>query len=308
MAPEVWTGQRAVPATDLYALGVMFFEAVCGKAPFEAADAQSLRDMHLYTPVPRPKSVNPNVPDLLDGIIKRLLSKPIQSRYQTADEVLVALQSVPKPADATIVGLADRIRRHHDTAEVKALEYEKAASENQDSQARIKFMERQLLELVQEVVDEVNSQLVEIKITRRDIWNARVYDFQGRELIIHLFAANELYTNPEIPGLMATLRKRHAVHGGFIEIREHGEDHEGWNLVLVRPPEDLYGEWRLIETRVSPLTSRATKYEPVATNAQLFATNLAYHWMPTMHSWQITEKELKKADIVRILGVLIPHI
>jgi serine/threonine protein kinase len=86
MAPEVWTGQRAVPATDLYALGVMFFEAVCGKAPFQASNADSLRDMHLYTPVPRPKSVNANILDLLDGIIKKLLSKPIQDRYQTADE------------------------------------------------------------------------------------------------------------------------------------------------------------------------------------------------------------------------------
>jgi hypothetical protein len=107
---------------------------------------------------------------------------------------------------------------------------------------------------------------------------------------------------------METLQKRHAIHGGFIEIREHGEDHEGWNLVLVRPPDDLYGEWRIVETRVSPLSGRMTKYEPIATNAELFADNLACHWMPAMHIYQLTDRALEKADIVRILEVFIPKI
>ncbi len=308
MAPEVWTGQRAVPATDLYALGVMFFEAVCGKAPFQAPNADRLRDMHLYTPVPRPKSVNANIPDLLDGIIKKLLSKPIQSRYQTADEVLAALQSVLKPADATIIGLADRIRRHHDTAEAGALEQQKAVREERDSHARIKYMEQQLLELVQEVVDELNSQLVETKISRRDRNDGRVFNFQGRELFIHFFSPDDLYANPLVPGRMGTLKKHHAVHAGFIEIRESGEDREGWNVVLVRPSDSLYGGWQLVETRLSPLTGRGTRYEPIATNAQLFADNLACHWSPSMHTYQLTDKDLQKADIVRILGVFIPKI
>ena len=233
MAPEVWTGQHAVAATDLYALGVMFFEATTGRPPFDAPDSRALRDMHLYTPVPRPKSLNAEVPDLLDGAIKKLLAKSIRDRYQSADEVLKALQAIPRPADSTIVGLADRIRRHHDTAEAEALAHEKAAQQEQDSQKRIRYMEQQVLALIQEVVDELNSQLVETKITQEDRFDGRVYEFQGRELIVHFFSPNELYINPEVPGRMETLKKRNAIHGGFIDIRERGEDHEGWNLVLV---------------------------------------------------------------------------
>jgi hypothetical protein len=105
---------------------------------------------------------------------------------------------------------------------------------------------------------------------------------------------------------MEFLKKRYAVHGGILEIRERGEDHEGWNLVLVRPPADPYGEWRLVETRVSPLTGRGTRYEPIATKVRLFADNLACHWMPAMHSFQLTDKTLDKADVVKILGVFIP--
>ena len=127
-----------------------------------------------------------------------------------------------------------------------------------------------------------------------------------RELAVEFFRAGELYHNPERPGLMDTLIKKNATHGGIIEIREHGEDHEGWNIVLVRPEPDLYGEWRLVESRLSPLSGRGTKYEPIATNAQLFAKNLGYHWMNTMHTFQLTDKTLDKLDILKIMGVFIP--
>jgi eukaryotic-like serine/threonine-protein kinase len=306
MAPEVWTGQHVSPATDLYALGVVFFEAVTGQPPFSAPDTQKLRDMHLYTPVPRPKTLNREVPDALDGLIKKLLAKSIQERYQNADEVLSALALVPPSSDSTILGLADRIRRHHDTKEAKALEQQRGIQQEEDSQKWLQFMEQQLLELVHEVIDELNSQLVETKIVRHDGYGGRIYRFQDRELAIEFFRPGEIYQNPEIPGLMDRLKGRNAIHGGIIEIRERGEDHEGWNIVLVRPESDLYGEWRIVETRVSALSRMGTKYEPIATKAQLFATNLAYHWMNTMHTFNLKDKPLEKADIVRIVGVFIP--
>jgi len=61
-----------------------------------------------------------------------------------------------------------------------------------------------------------------------------------------------------------------------------------------------------VETRVSPLTGRGTLYEPIATEAQLFADNLACHWAHTMHIYQLTDKPLEKADIIKILHIFIP--
>ena len=307
MAPEVWIQQQAVPATDLYALGVMFFEALTGRPPFDAADSQKLRDMHLYTPVPRPKSLNSEVPDLLDGVIKKLLAKSIRDRYQSADEVINALEAIPKPADSSIIGLANRMRRHHDTAEAEALARQKAMEEERGSQKRVRYMEQQVLALIQEVVDDLNSQLVETKITRRENHRGRVYEFHGRQFVVEFFSPGELYHNPEIPGLVSTLKNKHAIHGGTLEIRADGEDQEGWNIVLVRPDSELYGEWRLVESRISPLSRRGTKYEPIATKAQLLATNLGYHWMNTMHPFQLKDKTLEKADIVKIMDVFIPR-
>src|SRR6266536_4002851 len=262
--------------------------------------------MHLYTAVPRPKTLNVELPDPLDGLIKKLLAKSIRDRYQTADEVFAALETVPKIADPTIGGLADRVRRHHDTAEAKALEEQRVIQLEQDSQKRIQYMQQQLLELIQEVVDELNSQVVETKIIRQDGYGGRVYRFQDRGLAVEFFHPGELYHNPKIPGLMDTLRKKNAIHGGIIEIREHGEDHEGWNVVLVRSESDLYGEWRLVESKLSALCRHSSKYEPIATNAQTLATNLGYHWMNTMHIFQLNDKPLEKLDILKIMGVFIP--
>jgi hypothetical protein len=77
-------------------------------------------------------------------------------------------------------------------------------------------------------------------------------------------------------------------------------------VVLVRPRNNLYGEWRIVETRANPLTGRRFRHEPAATEAQLFADNLACHWTPAMHSFDLKDKSLERSDIVQVLGFLIP--
>lgn len=307
MAPEVWFGQHATTATDLYAIGVMLFEALAKKAPFTAPDTNALREMHCYTPAPRVKKFNANVPDMLDGLIKKLLAKDPHARYQTAQEVLDALETAPAPSESAIGALADRMRKHHDAIEAERLEQQRIEQEEKDTAARDRFKERELLAMVDDVVEEVNQQLAEAKIVMSGTApGGKEYRFGSRVLQVHFFQPGQLFSNPTVPGRMATLKKRHVAHGGYIEIKEHGQDREGWNLVLVRPPGDLYGEWRLVETRVSGLTGRSTPFEPVATEAQLFADNLACHWAPAMHVYNLTDKPLERSDIVKILGVFIP--
>ncbi len=75
MAPEVWQFRKITRATDLYAFGIMFFEGLTGRLPFQYKDIQDLEQLHLYSPAPRTKSFNPKVPDLIDGLVKKLLAK-----------------------------------------------------------------------------------------------------------------------------------------------------------------------------------------------------------------------------------------
>jgi hypothetical protein len=165
--------------------------------------------------------------------------------------------------------------------------------------------ERDVLALFDAAVAQINAQLAEPLIRSVVTAKDKEYRFGGRSVHVHFFDDGELYRNPKVPGRMDVLRTRHAVHAGFVEIRENSEDREGWNLVLVRAPRNA-GEWRLVETRVSALVPRRTRFEPVATDAQLFADNLACHWHGAMHSFVLTDKALAQDEILRIFDVLVP--
>jgi len=307
MAPEVWLMQRATPATDLYAVGVMLYEAFTGELPFVAADLNALRDLHLYTPAPRAKARNVNVPDMVDGIIKKLLAKEPRARYQSADELLDALSSIATdPTASPLADVAARMRSQHDQAEAKRLEEQRAQDAERDTHARIRYMEKELLTMADDVVAEINAHLAETKIEITSRINSRVYGFGSRTLEFRFFAEGEIYRNPQVPGRMAILRKRHVVDGGVIEIQEDGQDREGWNVVLIKTPDSMYGEWRLVESRVSALSHMSARYEPVATEAALFADNLACHWMPAMHVFNLIDKRLEREDLIRIFGIFVP--
>lgn len=306
MAPEVWLVERASPATDLYAVGIILFEAVTGQPPFSATDTNGLRSMHLYTPAPRAKTINIAVPDYLDGVIRKLLEKDPKRRFQTADELLAALGSSPVQGEPAVAELAARMRQAHDVEEARRLEEQRRQQEAVDAVAKDKYKEQEVLSLIDDAVTEINSHLAETKIHTSNTHDGKEYRFGRRLLRVRFFAPGALYKDPEVPGRMEFLRKRHAVHAGLIEIQENGEDREGWNLVLVRPPESIYGDWRIVESRLSPLSGRAFRYEPVATEVRLFADNLACHWMPAMHIWTLQDRPLERADIIKVLGVFIP--
>lgn len=303
MAPEVWDAHRASAATDLYAVGVMLFEALTGRPPFIESDVNALRQAHCFKPAPRARSFAPDTPAYLDGVVKKLLEKDSGRRFQTAGEVITALAQQPAGENSDIAGIVTQVRQRHDEVERAALEKRSAQEARKVEQDRNRLKEVELIELVDEVVAELNEHLVEARIVKRSDRRGAVYSLGARSLVVRFFAEGELYAHPIVPGRMALLRQRQAVHGGIIEIQENGQDREGWNVVLVRPEESLYGEWILIETEVSPLTGRATRYSPVATEAQLLADNLSSHWGRAMHTWQLKDRKLTRDDVVKIFGV-----
>jgi len=70
--------------SDLYSLGVTMFKLLTGKLPFEAKDALELVHMHIAKPAPFAHHHNSNIPEIVSGIIAKLLSKNADDRFQTA--------------------------------------------------------------------------------------------------------------------------------------------------------------------------------------------------------------------------------
>jgi serine/threonine-protein kinase len=89
MAPEQILGQPVDARTDVYALGVLLFQLLTGRKPFEAAEPDEVQRQHLEVPPPRPSALAP-VPPAFDAVVARALEKPAARRWPSALALLEA--------------------------------------------------------------------------------------------------------------------------------------------------------------------------------------------------------------------------
>jgi serine/threonine-protein kinase len=97
MAPEQCIGANVVPQTDLYAFGVLMYEALTGELPIVAQTRRELLDLHQrQIPSPmRQRRADLDIPEALDRVVMRCLKKRITDRPQSAEELEAMLAEIP---------------------------------------------------------------------------------------------------------------------------------------------------------------------------------------------------------------------
>lgn len=88
IAPEQAKGDITDGRTDLYSLGVMMYEMLTGKLPFDGDNAVSVALMHLQVVPDTPRSINPNIPEGIEEITLKAMQKQPGDRYQSAQDML----------------------------------------------------------------------------------------------------------------------------------------------------------------------------------------------------------------------------
>jgi serine/threonine-protein kinase len=100
VSPEQARGEPATPASDLYSTGVVLFEMLTKRLPFEADTPVGVAMHHVNTPPPAPSSINPNVAPEVDAIVLRALAKEPAERYPSGGQLAAALRHWDMPAAA----------------------------------------------------------------------------------------------------------------------------------------------------------------------------------------------------------------
>lgn len=112
MAPEQCQGKQATPASDIYGLGVIVYELLTGRLPFEADTPLAVMYMQVRDPIPSVQDADPGVSALFDTVIQKAMAKDPDDRYASAQDLATDFVKVARQAMREA-----RAREQIDTAE-----------------------------------------------------------------------------------------------------------------------------------------------------------------------------------------------
>ena len=93
LSPEQARGSKATFQSDIYAMGIIFYEMLTGHIPYDGDSAVTIALQHFQKPLPSVIAENPSVPQALENVVIKATAKKLTDRYQSVSEMYVDLSS-----------------------------------------------------------------------------------------------------------------------------------------------------------------------------------------------------------------------
>lgn len=100
LAPELARGEQASAQSDIYALGIVFYELLSGDVPFKGEQAVEIALKHMREPIKDIRTINPDIPQAMSNIILKACAKNKNNRYRSAQEMLDDIKTCLSPKRA----------------------------------------------------------------------------------------------------------------------------------------------------------------------------------------------------------------
>lgn len=108
MSPELCRGEQQDHRSDIYSMGILFFEMCTGQLPYRAQGMIEMAMKHTNAPVPSPRKLNGEIPEVLDRVVRRMMAKAPDERFKSMTDVLGIIDDLIFEMRVARMGLSPR--------------------------------------------------------------------------------------------------------------------------------------------------------------------------------------------------------
>jgi serine/threonine protein kinase len=313
MAPETWELAHQSIQTDIYSLGIVFYELVTLQRPFEAKNWLAWSKQHRFAPPPHPIKKNSQIGYVVDGMIQRMMEKEPSKRYQSAGEVLRVIEQYSadttggKPTtipDSLVTAARHKYDSESEKARVVKLEQDRGQELNQ----KFDYGFQEIVGMLDNIANELNQQIQVAPIQRSTSPrnpNYIQFKYFDKSLVI-----NALPLIAEIAKLgykdKNKIEEKGLIGAAYLCLACNGERRQGINFILVLEQGKMYGSWKTCEIRDHALIGRQHPYQPFAVDsAKELLHDLIMHWSGVMDIHTVSIRDFSKEDFVPFLQELV---